>query len=137
MMRASPSASLRTMQMATLVWSGCGSFLFSMFKWFFSASGANCNGWDKFPTFGLKALKWTWQYDWSLTYIGVGAALCLLHLSTCIDHLPTLSELCHDSGDLQDQLIKTVYAEHDQHHQICSCSTTRGAALGSGASVGS
>lgn len=62
-------------QMATLLWTGGSSFFFSMFKWFFSASGDACNGWDKFPTFGLKALKWTWQYDFSLTYIGVGELL--------------------------------------------------------------
>ena len=58
--------------MATLLWAGGGSFAFSMFKWFFSATGEKCGGWDQFPTFGLKALKWKWQYDWSLTYIGVG-----------------------------------------------------------------
>ena len=58
--------------MATLLWAGGGSFVFSMFKWFFSAPGEKCGGWDQFPTFGLKALKWKWQYDWSLTYIGVG-----------------------------------------------------------------
>ena len=65
-------------QMATLLWSGGCSFFFSMFKWFVSAEGDNCSGWDRYPTFGLKALKWTWQYDWSMTYVGVGAlhALC-------------------------------------------------------------
>ena len=75
--------------MATLLWSGGCSFFFSMFKWFVSAPGDNCSGWDKYPTFGLKALKWTWQYDWSLTYVGVGAlhARCrqvLLHVLQAI-----------------------------------------------------
>ena len=60
-----------------LLWTGGGSFFWSMFKWFFSASGTTCNGWDKFPTFGLKALEWTWQFDWSATYIGVGGSSSL------------------------------------------------------------
>ncbi len=58
--------------MMMLLYTGASSFVFSMFKWFFSAEGTNCGGWGKFPTFGLKALKWTWQFDWSLTYMGVG-----------------------------------------------------------------
>ena len=52
---------------------GTSSFGFSFFKWFFSANGDKCGGWDAFPTLGLQALKWTWSYDFSLTYIGVGA----------------------------------------------------------------
>lgn len=59
--------------MKTLFTWGTSSFGFSFFKWFFSASGKDCLGWDGFPTFGLQALKWTWHYDFSLTYIGVGA----------------------------------------------------------------
>ncbi|CAL8462318.1 g1851 [Coccomyxa elongata] len=59
-------------QMQTLATWGFSSFGFSFFKWFFSAKGDNCVGFDGFPTFGLKALKWTWSYDFSLTYIGVG-----------------------------------------------------------------
>ena len=78
--------------MATLLWAGGGSFVFSMFKWFFSAPGEKCGGWDQFPTFGLKALKWKWQYDWSLTYIGVGKLRWLpLSMNKCAcfkhDHL--------------------------------------------------
>ncbi len=89
--------------MATLLWSGGSSFFFSMFKWFFSASGANCNGWDKFPTFGLKALKWTWQYDWSLTYIGVGAAASQVRPCHMTLILHMLSRSHQDSGDLHEQ----------------------------------
>ena len=58
--------------MKTLGTWGFSSFGFSFFKWFFSAKGENCSGFDGFPTFGLNALKWTWSYDFSLTYIGVG-----------------------------------------------------------------
>jgi hypothetical protein len=61
--------------MMTLFTSGISSFGFSFFKWFFSATGTSCGSWEGFPTFGLKALKWTWNYDFSLTYIGVGACI--------------------------------------------------------------
>ena len=64
--------------------------MFSMFKWFFSAPGDKCGGWDQFPTFGLKALKWKWQYDWSLTYVGVGK----LHW------LPLSMRRCASSGSM-------------------------------------
>ena len=59
-------------QMKTLGTWGFSSFGFSFFKWFFSAKGEKCSGFEGFPTFGLTALKWTWSYDFSLTYIGVG-----------------------------------------------------------------
>ena len=62
------------MQMHTLSTWGVTSFAFSLFKWFFSANGEACGGFNGFPTLGLKALKWTWSYDFSLTYIGVGEA---------------------------------------------------------------
>ena len=61
--------------MMMLLYTGASSFAFSMFKWFFSGKGTNCGGWGGFPTFGLQALKWTWQFDWSLTYMGVGGLL--------------------------------------------------------------
>ena len=89
--------------MAALLWSGGCSFFFSMFKWFFSASGANCNGWDRFPTFGLKALKWTWQYDWSLTYIGVGAAVSHFNICHMSVVLYMLSMSDQGFGSLKEQ----------------------------------
>ena len=53
---------------------GATSFAWSAFKWFFSSdAGPGCSGgFDHFPTFGLKALAWQWNFDFQLTYIGVG-----------------------------------------------------------------
>ena len=63
-------------QMRTLGTWGASSFGFALFKWFFSAASDACGGFNGFPTLGLRALKWTWSYDFSLTYIGVGEAPC-------------------------------------------------------------
>ena len=55
------------------------SLFWSCFKWFFSAgssadaSVASCGGFSSWPTFGFKALDLTWNFDSSLTYVGVGA----------------------------------------------------------------
>ena len=55
------------------------SLFWSCFKWFFSAGAsadarvASCGGFSSWPTFGFKALDLTWNFDSSLTYIGVGA----------------------------------------------------------------
>ncbi|XP_028556816.1 probable metal-nicotianamine transporter YSL9 isoform X2 [Dendrobium catenatum] len=46
------------------------SFLWSFFQWFFS--GGDACGFAQFPTFGLKAYKNTFFFDFSLTYIGAG-----------------------------------------------------------------
>ncbi|EFN55181.1 hypothetical protein CHLNCDRAFT_57961 [Chlorella variabilis] len=51
------------------------SFLFSFWKWFFTGNG-DCGtvsgGFGVFPTFGLQALDWTWNFDFSQNYVGVG-----------------------------------------------------------------
>ncbi|KAJ1272076.1 hypothetical protein BS78_06G175200 [Paspalum vaginatum] len=46
------------------------SFLWSFFQWFYTA-GDDC-GFVQFPTFGLKAWKQTFFFDFSLTYVGAG-----------------------------------------------------------------
>jgi len=67
--------------MTLLRWGGV-SLAWSCFKWFFSASAsadpgvASCGGFASWPTFGFKALDLTWNFDSSLTYIGVGALPC-------------------------------------------------------------
>ncbi|BDA49724.1 probable metal-nicotianamine transporter YSL6 [Coccomyxa sp. Obi] len=61
-------------QVKTLGYWGGTSFLFSFFKWFFSGSSdstAAC-GFTSFPTFGMSALNYRWNFDFALTYIGVG-----------------------------------------------------------------
>ena len=69
-------------QLMTLMQWGGVSFAWSSFKWFFSAAassqaGVSCGGFSSWPTFGFKALDLTWNFDSSLTYIGVGAWLTL------------------------------------------------------------
>lgn len=46
------------------------SFLWSLFQWFYS--GGDVCGFSQFPTFGLKAWKQTFFFDFSLTYVGAG-----------------------------------------------------------------
>lgn len=46
------------------------SFLWGMFRWFYSG-GSQC-GFINFPTFGLKAWRQTFYFDFSMTYIGAG-----------------------------------------------------------------
>ncbi|KAF9602252.1 hypothetical protein IFM89_026337 [Coptis chinensis] len=46
------------------------SFLWGFFQWFYSG-GDQC-GFSQFPTFGLKAWKQTFFFDFSMTYIGAG-----------------------------------------------------------------
>ena len=62
-----------TVQVKTLGYWGMSSFLFSFFKWFFtSPTGPTSCGFDSWPTFGMDALKWRWNFDFEQTYIGVG-----------------------------------------------------------------
>lgn len=74
--------------MKTLATWGVSSFGFSFFKWFSSAKGDKCAGWEGFPTFGLTALKWTWSYDFSLTYIGVGEGHTFVSFKIYLDGGP-------------------------------------------------
>ncbi|CAI9771873.1 unnamed protein product [Fraxinus pennsylvanica] len=46
------------------------SFLWSFFQWFYSG-GQQCE-FINFPTFGLKAWRQTFYFDFSMTYIGAG-----------------------------------------------------------------
>ncbi len=60
-------------QVKTLGFWGISSFLFSFFKWFFSSSnGPTSCGFDSWPTFGMEAMEWRWNFDFEQTYIGVG-----------------------------------------------------------------
>ncbi|KAI4326784.1 hypothetical protein L6164_019319 [Bauhinia variegata] len=46
------------------------SFLWGLFKWFFSGIG-DC-GFEHFPTFGLQAWKQTFYFNFSMTFVGAG-----------------------------------------------------------------
>ncbi|KAG8060058.1 hypothetical protein GUJ93_ZPchr0002g24781 [Zizania palustris] len=54
------------------------SFLWSFFQWFYTG-GESC-GFLQFPTFGLKAWKQTFYFDFSLTYVGAGM-ICSHHVN--------------------------------------------------------
>uniref|UniRef100_A0A0E0CV18 Uncharacterized protein n=1 Tax=Oryza meridionalis TaxID=40149 RepID=A0A0E0CV18_9ORYZ len=59
------------------------SLFWSFFQWFYT--GGNVCGFVQFPTFGLKAWKQSFFFDFSLTYIGAGM-ICshLVNLSTLL-----------------------------------------------------
>ncbi|KAL5666010.1 hypothetical protein ACJX0J_026118, partial [Zea mays] len=59
------------------------SFVWSFFQWFYT--GGEVCGFVQFPTFGLKAWKQTFFFDFSLTYVGAGM-ICshLVNISTLL-----------------------------------------------------
>ncbi|KAK4766149.1 hypothetical protein SAY87_007791 [Trapa incisa] len=63
-------AKLAKQQVRYLCKSSIGSFLWALFQWFF-ASSDGC-GFSNFPSFGLKAFKKRFYFDFSATYIGIG-----------------------------------------------------------------
>ena len=78
--------------MKTLGYWGGTSFLFSFFKWFFAANSDNVTcGFGAFPSLGIDALAYNWNFDFSLTYIGVGA----LSAGPCSAWLLPLSVTCY------------------------------------------
>jgi hypothetical protein len=46
------------------------SFVFSGYQWVFNNPA--CNGFRRFPTFGLQALRYTWNFDFNLPFVGLG-----------------------------------------------------------------
>jgi hypothetical protein len=54
-----------------LSFTGLCSFAFSVFKWFFQGTDYAC-GFTAWPTFGFAAMKYTWNFDWQLNYVGAG-----------------------------------------------------------------
>ncbi|XP_052210206.1 metal-nicotianamine transporter YSL3 isoform X2 [Diospyros lotus] len=59
------------------------SFLWGFFQWFYTGKGG-C-GFVQFPTFGLQAWKHTFNFDFSMTYVGTGMICPLIvNLSTLL-----------------------------------------------------
>eukprot|EP00878_Enallax_costatus_P027358 GHUV01029438.1.p1 GENE.GHUV01029438.1~~GHUV01029438.1.p1 ORF type:complete len:402 (+),score=44.57 GHUV01029438.1:959-2164(+) len=54
-----------------LSYTGIGSLLFSFIKWLVWGSNYEC-GFGVWPTFGFKALEYTWNFDWQHNYVGAG-----------------------------------------------------------------
>lgn len=93
------------------------SFLWGFFQWFFS--GKEECGFKQFPTFGLKAWKQTFFFDFSLTYVGAGM-ICshLVNLSLLFGAVisygimwPLINRLKGQwfSEDLQESSMRSLY----------------------------
>ncbi|KAK9093850.1 hypothetical protein Scep_025319 [Stephania cephalantha] len=92
------------------------SFIWNFFQWFYSGGG-NC-GFSQFPTFGLKAWKQTFFFDFSMTYIGAGM-ICshLVNLSLLLGAVlswgvmwPLIQQQKGDwySADLKESSMKSL-----------------------------
>jgi hypothetical protein len=66
-----PQGAIQAKQQVSILFkSFAGSFLWSLFQWFYSA-GPGC-GFSSFPTFGMEAYRRRFFFDFSATYVGVG-----------------------------------------------------------------
>ncbi|KAM3317364.1 hypothetical protein ACQJBY_035169 [Aegilops geniculata] len=66
-----PQGAIQAKQQVSILFkSFLGSFLWSMFQWFYTA-GDSC-GFGSFPTFGMEAYNRRFYFDFSATYVGVG-----------------------------------------------------------------
>jgi uncharacterized oligopeptide transporter (OPT) family protein len=66
-----PQGAIQAKQQVSILFkSFVGSFLWSLFQWFYSG-GPGC-GFSSFPTFGMEAYRRRFYFDFSATYIGVG-----------------------------------------------------------------
>ncbi|WCJ27626.1 YELLOW STRIPE like 3 [Euphorbia peplus] len=76
------------------------SFFWAFFQWFYSA-GELC-GFAQFPTFGLKAWRNTFYFDFSLTYVGAGM-ICshLVNLSLLLGAFLSWAIMWPQIGDLK------------------------------------
>ncbi|XP_072988681.1 probable metal-nicotianamine transporter YSL9 isoform X1 [Typha latifolia] len=92
------------------------SFIWSFFQWFYSG-GDGC-GFSQFPTFGLKAWKQTFFFDFSLTYVGAGM-ICshIVNISLLLGAIlswgimwPLISELKGDwyPGSLPESSMRSL-----------------------------
>ncbi|KAL0403258.1 UNVERIFIED_CONTAM: Metal-nicotianamine transporter YSL3 [Sesamum radiatum] len=92
------------------------SFIWSFFQWFYSG-GVQC-GFINFPTFGLRAWKQTFYFDFSMTYVGAGM-ICshLVNLSLLVGAVlswgvmwPLISEKKGDwfAKDVKESSMKSL-----------------------------
>ncbi|KAL0452387.1 UNVERIFIED_CONTAM: Metal-nicotianamine transporter YSL3 [Sesamum latifolium] len=92
------------------------SFTWSFFQWFYSG-GVQC-GFINFPTFGLRAWKQTFYFDFSMTYVGAGM-ICshLVNLSLLVGAVlswgvmwPLISEKKGDwfAKDVKESSMKSL-----------------------------
>ncbi|CAL5020595.1 unnamed protein product [Urochloa decumbens] len=101
------------------------SFLWSFFQWFYT--GGSACGFDQFPTFGLRAWKQSFFFDFSMTYVGAGM-ICphLVNLSTLLGAIlswgilwPLISKRKGDwyPADVPESSMTSLYG---YKHFVCS-----------------
>ncbi|XP_062026576.1 metal-nicotianamine transporter YSL1 [Rosa rugosa] len=88
------------------------SFLWGFFKWFYEAS-ENC-GFSQFPTFGLKAWKNTFYFDFSTTFVGAGM-ICshLVNLSLLLGAVLSFGVMWPLIGQLKGNWFPESLEEYD------------------------
>ncbi|PRQ16679.1 putative oligopeptide transporter, OPT superfamily [Rosa chinensis] len=88
------------------------SFVWGFFKWFYEAS-ENC-GFSQFPTFGLKAWKNTFYFDFSMTFVGAGM-ICshLVNLSLLLGAVLSFGVMWPLIGQLKGNWFPESLEEHD------------------------
>ncbi|XP_004309544.1 PREDICTED: metal-nicotianamine transporter YSL1-like [Fragaria vesca subsp. vesca] len=88
------------------------SFLWGFFKWFYEAS-ENC-GFSQFPTFGLKAWKNTFYFDFSMTFVGAGM-ICshLVNLSLLLGAVLSFGVMWPLIGQLKGNWFPESLEEYD------------------------
>ncbi|KAG5563547.1 hypothetical protein RHGRI_006101 [Rhododendron griersonianum] len=77
------------------------SFLWGFFQWFYTGTEEGC-GFAQFPTFGLKAWKNTFYFDYSMTYVGTGM-ICpyIVNISTLLGAILSWGVMWPLLGNLQ------------------------------------
>uniref|UniRef100_A0A7C9EQ94 Uncharacterized protein n=1 Tax=Opuntia streptacantha TaxID=393608 RepID=A0A7C9EQ94_OPUST len=86
------------------------SFLWGFFQWFYSG-GDQC-GFSQFPTFGLKAWRNSFYFDFSMTYVGAGM-ICshLVNLSLLLGAILSWGVMWPLIGDLKGKWFPSSLPE--------------------------
>jgi hypothetical protein len=113
-----------------LTYTGLASFLFSAFKWVFNGSDYAC-GFGVWPSFGFAALKYTFNFDWQLNYVGAGAVTdaaaysAVVHAHHAANHCPDVFSRRPFAGADTDVAARhgaaVVSSFHAVHHWPCIC----------------
>ncbi|PSS11243.1 Metal-nicotianamine transporter like [Actinidia chinensis var. chinensis] len=88
------------------------SFLWGFFQWFYT--GKEECGFAHFPTFGLQALKNTFYFDFSMTYVGTGM-ICpyIVNISTLLGAVLSWGVMWPLIGNLKGEWFPTNLSESD------------------------
>ncbi|XP_057510329.1 metal-nicotianamine transporter YSL1-like [Actinidia eriantha] len=88
------------------------SFLWGFFQWFYT--GKEECGFSHFPTFGLQALKNTFYFDFSMTYVGTGM-ICphIVNISTLLGAVLSWGVMWPLIGNLKGEWFPTNLSKSD------------------------